>query len=585
MRAWRTAGRRWGIATGLVATTVACGILAPSAGAKVVLDKVTGHKFGILPPPPAAPAGNRAANPLAGVGAAATPCFTSDSTCASPLTYHGGAVQHGEKLYLLFWDPNGFAGNSSYVTDMQTWVQNLAAGDYSPDNTSSHVGNPLSVVQQYYDLSGPGGTKNFIPYAVQYGGAIMDTDPYPASGCTDSYTPFGSSTTVTLGSCLDTGQLYTELHSYVTAHSLPTGGSVEYFVLTPPNVGSCDDSTSQKCAISGYCAWHTSFGAGSTQLLFADQPWLEGTNCDGNHALGLPSLYSSGIDPVVGTFSHELAETMTDPGLSGWYGPGSGADEIGDKCAYLYSDGQADDIFTGLPTTAGSAYYNTTLNGYNYLLQMEFDNQANGGAGGCSQWDTDTQPTATLTAPAHVTPGVPASFSLTNVSDPAGIAYVNWSFGDSGTGRSTGTAAIQHAFAAAGIYTVTAIVTDDLGNEVKKTAPVTVTKASGASLSIKLTNTHPAPKALYTIKLTGLALPGGTRGTGHNRTEVDLFEQAGSCASTLKVESSRASAKTATHIGQWFAPAGSFAFAQQRTAVASQHLTVRFCGYVSASPL
>ncbi len=102
----------------------------------------------------------------------------------------------------------------------------------------------------------------------------------------------------------DRRELYGELSSYIQAHNLPTGIDTEYFMLTPQGVGTCSDST--HCAFSTYCGWHTAFGSTSNPVLIADMPWQAGVQgCD---VTGASSLHSSGIDPVVNTFSHELAE-------------------------------------------------------------------------------------------------------------------------------------------------------------------------------------------------------------------------------------------------------------------------------------
>ena len=502
---WSTA-----VSTAALAGLLLC-LIPSSAGARVVLDKVTGQRFGFVPAPTAAVTRNHRS------GLAGTPtCDTSvDPTCASAMTLHsssGVAVQHAENDYLFFWDPQGFSESPGYISDMQTWLSNVAAGDYSTGSTGV-VGNPISVVQQYYDMSGPGGTKSFVPYAVRNAGTIVDTDPFPASGCTDSYKDFYApgQPTVTLATCLTAPQLIGELANYITAHHLPKGMSNEYFILTPPNNGSCDDGTSKACAISTYCGWHTAIGSGASQIVLADLPWLQGTTCDVNRAetvgggLSDPYIYSSGIDSVVGVFSHELSETMTDPVPgTGWFGPGGGADEIGDKCAYQYEVGGGAFGISSLPKTGGGSYYNTTLGSNNYLLQMEYDNRA----GGCNQWDTDTQPTASLTAPSSATTNAPASFSLSSVTAPAGIAYVTWNYGDgSAPVVTTNAAAVQqHAFTTAGTYTVSAVVTDNDGNELNKTAQVVVTGGSGGSNAIQI---HPPTSAhvnqLFAIGLTGTA--------------------------------------------------------------------------------
>jgi hypothetical protein len=585
------------MAVGLMAAAIAvCCVMAPAASARVVFDKVTRQWFGIVPPPPR-PSLIAAQSPLTRLPASGTPtCSTTvDPKCASLMTLHGGLVQHAENVILFFWDPNGFSAEPGYVTDMQKWLSSVAAGDYSTGNTASAVGNPLSVTQQYYDMSGPGGSKNFVSYGVKALPYVMDTDAYPASDCTDTYTDFYSNPpnqSVTLPMCLTAGKLLNELNTYVTNHHLPRGINTEYFILTPPGLGSCDDTSNKTCAIAQYCGWHTDLPSNSGpsgELVYANMPWLTGTNCDVNRALtasGTPSpnLYTSGIDPVVGTFSHELAESMTDPNPdTGWFGSGGGADEIGDKCGYQYAVGNDFYDMNGVSTTAGGAYYNTTLNSNNYLLQMEFDNSANSGTGGCNQWDTDTQPTASIAAPAHPVSGTPASFSLSNVVDPAGIAYVNWNFGDGTMGRSSATAPISHTFAVGGARTVTAIVTDNHGNEVKETAPLTVAQGP-ATIALKLSTQHPAPNGSYTLKLTGFARPGGILGSTHNRSELDLFEQApATCQSTRKAEQAKVAAGKAARKGQWFVPAGAFAESQLRQALGGQHKTEHFCGYVSRS--
>ena len=216
-----------------------------------------------------------------------------------------------------------------------------------------------------------------------------------------------------------------------------------------------------------YCAWHTYAITSSFQpITFANIPYLAGTPCD----LGL-QLNNDGTDTVVGTVSHELAETMTDPLLNAWQGSGGSSDEIGDKCAYQFIVGGSPGDVAGLPLQKPGtpSWYNAALGGRHYLLQTEFDNLANGGTGGCNQWDTQTQPKAAIAGLGWAAPGARASFSLTKVKAPAGIAYVTWSFGDGRAGSTTGTAGVSHTYQAAGKYTVTAIVTDNHGNEVKET--------------------------------------------------------------------------------------------------------------------
>jgi PKD repeat protein len=329
----------------------------------------------------------------------------------------------------------------------------VAARDYTP-------GNVFSVDQQFYDNSGPASAKRFVPYAITNGGTLTDTTAFPASGCSDG-------TTV----CLTDAQLSGELTSYINAHGLPKGPSTEYFIFTPYDVGSCFDGTSSSCAYTAYCGYHSFTGtAGSaTEILYANMPWAYNMDgCDTN--LAFFSGYANGdaIDPVVGVWSHEASETMTDPNLNAWYQDG-GTDagyENGDKCAYVYGNGGYGSL-TGLPFN-GLGYYNFTFGSDQYLMQLEWDQRGLN----CKKSDTDTQPTVSV-GPTTATHGVAKTFTAT-VTDPAGISTISWNFGD-GTATVVTTGNTQsHTYATAGTKTLTVIVTDGHGNEKKVTQAITV---------------------------------------------------------------------------------------------------------------
>ena len=52
---------------------------------------------------------------------------------------------------------------------------------------------------------------SFVPYALSYGGSILDRNSLPASGCTDSATPV----------CINDTQIRAEVQKMVTSHGLP----------------------------------------------------------------------------------------------------------------------------------------------------------------------------------------------------------------------------------------------------------------------------------------------------------------------------------------------------------------------------
>jgi PKD repeat protein len=412
-----------------------------SASAEVVKDSAIHKKFGIVP----------TTNAPRHVGAAA--CIADGSDCTA-LTYHGGPVMHAETFYLYFWTPAGHALPSAYKAGLKQWLTEIAQKNYTP-------GNVFGVDQQFYDNSGPGATKRFVPYAIKNAGSLTDTNAYPASGCINTSTDL----------CLTDAQLAAELSSYVAAHALPTGPSTEYFIFTPFDVGSCFDAGSTQCAYTAFCGYHSFTGtAGSAgEILYANMPWAYGMNgCDTNLAFGSGYPNGDAIDPVVGVWSHEASETMTDPNLNAWY-QDAGTDagyENGDKCAYVYGAGGYGSL-AGLANN-GLGYFNFTFGTDQYLMQMEWDQRLVN----CKKTDTDTQPAVTVT-PATAAHGVSTPFTA-NVTDPAGVSTVSWTFGDgTATVVTTGTSQ-AHTYATAGTKSLTVIVTDGHGNEKKVVQTITV---------------------------------------------------------------------------------------------------------------
>lgn len=442
---------RWLLLAGLVAA-FAC--FAAPAGARVVTDASIHKKFGIIPTTNSASARQFA-------------CNAENSDCAA-LNYHGGPVQHAERDYLFFWTPAGHGTPPAYRAGMASWLSDFAGVDYT-------AGNPFSVDQQYSDTSGPGGAKNFVPYAITNGGTLIDTAAYPASGC-----PVSS-----FAVCLTDAQLSAQLTSYLAAHpTLPKGINTEYFIMTPNGVRSCFDAGGTQCSYSSYCGYHSFTGSGASQIVYADLPWAYNVSgCDVNQAFQTGYANADAIDPVVGIFSHELSESMTDPNLNAWYQTSGtdGGEEIGDKCAYIYGSG-------GYGSTIGLAnnglgYWNVSAFGDQYLMQLEFDNRTLN----CARTDTDTQPAETVSiAPNPPVHGSSATFTA-HITDALGVQYVNWTFGDGTTGTTQGTSctgtsptftcAITHTYAAAhpspGIKT-NAVVTDQHGNEKSVVTTITV---------------------------------------------------------------------------------------------------------------
>ena len=262
--------------------------------------------------------------------------FASRPRGAGNLLNHGGPVQHGSTAYSIYWVPSGYSESSDYSTVINRYFTDVSAD-------SGKTSNVYYSDTQYSDSSGK------IPYAVSYGGSVLDTNPFPASGCSDPV----AETTV----CLSDAQIQAEVARVAAAQGWGSGLGKEFFVFTAKNVGSCSDAS--HCAFSYYCAYHSNFSSGGAQYLYANMPYADTVpaDCDGiSHPNG------SDADGTLNVTSHEHNETITDPLGTAWYD--NAGYENGDKCAWKFG------------SVAGG--YNQTINGHHYILQLEYSNRDRG---------------------------------------------------------------------------------------------------------------------------------------------------------------------------------------------------------------
>jgi hypothetical protein len=263
--------------------------------------------------------------------------YASRPRGAGSLSYHGGPVQHGTTAYSIYWVPAGYSVSSDYSATIDRFFTDVAAD-------SGKMSNVYYADSQYTDSAGK------AAYQVGFGGSVVDTNPYPASGCSDSVTQ----TTV----CLTDAQIQAEVRRVAAAQGWGNGPAKEFFMFTAKNVGSCSDST--HCAFSQYCAYHSWIGSGSSETLYANQPYTDTVPADCD-ATAHPN--NSEADPTINVVSHEQNETMTDPNGNAWFD--AAGYENGDKCAWYFG--------TAIGSTAYGAY-NQLINGHPYELQQEYSN-------------------------------------------------------------------------------------------------------------------------------------------------------------------------------------------------------------------
>jgi hypothetical protein len=258
------------------------------------------------------------------------------------LSYNGGPIMTGENFYAIFWVPSKLQnGLPTSLTAKYESVARQFLNDYPYHGIANNS-------TQYYSTTS--GTK----YFVAKGGLIaayIDTNPYPASACTDTVTP---------GNCISDAQLQAEISRVMALEGWTPGLNKMFIVFTSSGEGSCMASNS--CAYTQYCAYHGYFGSTTTPTIYANMPYANPTYCyDAATGQKAPSG-DIASDANVNVTSHEITEANTDPELDAWWDTGNG-EEIGDLCAWNFG-------------TAGwdGGLANQMWNGHYYDLQLEYDN-------------------------------------------------------------------------------------------------------------------------------------------------------------------------------------------------------------------
>ena len=267
---------------------------------------------------------------------AATPAGQPPSFVNGQLTYNGGPVM-GPNLvvYNIFWSPHG-----TLSTTFQNAMNILA--NYYPNHSLA------SNNTQYYSGTSP---KIYVNATGGWGGSFVDTQAFPANGCSDPYTT----------TCMSDSQLQAEIARVMGVKGWTGGLNKIFMIYTEPGVGSCF-SGSSTCAYSYFCAYHSYMTVNSANVIYANEPYGDPTYCQ---IPGVPSPHNDPyIDTTATSASHEITEAVTDPVLNAWYD--YAGNEIGDICAYRYG-----------PLNWRSQTANQMWSGNYFLLQQEYDNVIN----------------------------------------------------------------------------------------------------------------------------------------------------------------------------------------------------------------
>jgi hypothetical protein len=260
----------------------------------------------------------------------------STLAASNNLNYLGGPAEvSGSTNYAIFWEPSVTAS----VNGVSATYNSLITRFFGDIGGSGLYG----VATQYYQVSG--GVQQNIANSSTFGGSWVDTSIYPGPALTDA-------------------QIQSEVTKAMAAKGWTGGVGHEFFVFTARNEVSC---AGVECSNAVFCAYHSSFVSGTSEILYADQPYT-GTTPAGCNTPTSPNN-DSDADSTINVVSHELMETVTDPsvGDSNYAWMDSSGQEIGDKCNFVFG-----------PTDASGA--DLVANGHGYIVQQEWSNRA----GGCS---------------------------------------------------------------------------------------------------------------------------------------------------------------------------------------------------------
>lgn len=440
------------------------------------------------------------------------------------LTYEGGPVMQTTTLTAVFWNPegSGLSYPSGYKSEIEQFLADVAAD-------SGKESDFFSLLPQYYENSE--GKINHVNYSVSAQPAQNDTAALPTGTGEKCTSPFKASRP-----CVTDPGIRKQLISLIKAHALATGIGHEYLVFFPPGMESCfaESGPEEKvCSGSYYCGYHGSLEAGTPkEVEYANEP----DNAD--PAYGAVCLPEPGLKAgyaTVDSTSHEVSESVTDPEVGSeiggkeslsWYDSHKlyvapieeevEYGEIGDMCAYEYRQGDSalEAFFVeGLFDSDGLP--NQTINGHEYLLQLEWDNAHS--TCSLSAEAATTEAAFSDNASAPVKTGQPISFDGSSSHGPAdehianAIETYEWNWGDGAvTSRKSPTA--EHAYsnpqASPKTFTVKLTVTDGNGDQASSSQAVEIAGQPPAPTPTPLPVTTP----VVTVKTapTGAVQVAGT---------------------------------------------------------------------------
>jgi len=247
------------------------------------------------------------------------------------INWHGGSVMPNTPNIYLIWYGNWKNGpkpsdSTTTVNLVNSFVTGISGSGYEMINSTY------------------GDNTNNVTGNVALAGSVM-LPTYP------------------LGKALSDGQINQIVGKVIKLGKLPSDTNGIYFVLTTSDV----NETSGFCTV--YCGWHThgTIGGKDIKYSFIGNPDRCPSGCEAQTS---SPNNDSGADGMVSIIAHEMEEAISDPDLNAWWSNSSGG-ENADLCAWKFG--------TLLGGSVGNKGYNETWGGFNWLVQMNWENARGGG--------------------------------------------------------------------------------------------------------------------------------------------------------------------------------------------------------------
>jgi hypothetical protein len=219
----------------------------------------------------------------------------------------------------------------------------VAAACTFPAHLALNGGTALAATQAALTIVEWGGTVN--PQAVAAASSVYETMESSSTPYVSWWQFEYSIPPVTVGAdiviapanfdpkvnvVLSDAQIQAELVRQMQLGVLQPGTSTLYLVHLPPTISVSDSGGS--CVTGGFCAYHSSFTAGTQSMLYAVIPDFASTDCSTLCFEGASGSWQQSLQMAE---SHEVIEMLTDPDTRGWTDPAQPrtcGDEIGDIC-------------------------------------------------------------------------------------------------------------------------------------------------------------------------------------------------------------------------------------------------------------